>query len=110
MYFRQDGAPPHFTSAVHNYTNKTFSGHIIDTRQSIEWLPRPPDLTVTDFFFWRLAKDKVFAHKPRATENLKSYNENTSTDTNNDSGLCIGVIPSILAGLRSCGHSETSKP
>jgi hypothetical protein len=76
----------------------------------MELLPRPPDLTVTDFFFWRPAKDKVFAYKSRATKNLKSYNVYTSTDTNNDSELRIGVISSILAELQSFSHSESSKP
>jgi hypothetical protein len=76
----------------------------------MEFLPRTPNLTVTDSFFWGLLKDKVFARKPRATEDLESYNENSSADTDNDSRLCIGVISSILARLLSCGHFESSKP
>jgi hypothetical protein len=50
IHFQQDGAPPHYLEAGHEYLNTRFSGRWIGRAEPIAWRPRSPDLTPLDFF------------------------------------------------------------
>ena len=63
LLFQQDGAPLHYSLAVHQYLDQAIPHHWIGRWGSIEWPPRSPDLTPMDFFFWGILKDKVYARK-----------------------------------------------
>ena len=63
LLFQQDGAPLHYSLAVHQYLDQAIPHHWIGRWGSIEWPPRSPDLTPMDFFFWGVLMDKVYARK-----------------------------------------------
>ncbi|PSN41972.1 hypothetical protein C0J52_10538 [Blattella germanica] len=46
VVLQQDGAPPHFALAVHEYINDRWIGRASPRI----WAPRSPDLTPLDFF------------------------------------------------------------
>jgi len=50
LYFQQDGATPHYALLVWNYLDNIFPLHWFGQGDSIDWLPRSPDLTPMDFF------------------------------------------------------------
>ena len=49
LNFQQDGAPPHFATAVRNFLDETFPDKWIGRRGPIEFSPRYPDITPMDF-------------------------------------------------------------
>ena len=49
LYFQQDGAPPHFATAVRNFLDEMFPDKWIGRQGPIEFPPRSPDLTPMDF-------------------------------------------------------------
>ena len=61
IIFQQDGAPPHYSTEVRDWLNKTFPGKWIGRRGSIEWAPRSPDLSPLDFYLWGYLKQKVYS-------------------------------------------------
>ncbi|KMQ81391.1 transposable element tc3 transposase, partial [Lasius niger] len=52
VYFQQDGAPPHWLTAVREHLNETFPNRWIGRGGPIPWPPRSPDITPLDFFLW----------------------------------------------------------
>jgi hypothetical protein len=68
IHFQQDGAPPHYFEAAHEYLNTRFSGRWIGRAAPIAWPPRSPDLTPPNFFFWEFIKDRVYV--PPLPENI----------------------------------------
>ena len=48
-----------------------FSGKVISRFCDIEWSPRSPDLTATDYFLWGYLKDRVYRSDPKPLEQLK---------------------------------------
>ena len=73
LYFRQDGAPPHYATAVRNLLDETFPDKWIGRRGPIEFPPRSPDITPMDFFVWGVIKDSVYSRKPRSVEDLRQF-------------------------------------
>ena len=51
LFFRQDGAPPHYALRIRDYLNEVFLQRWFGRRGSIEWPPLSSDLTPMDFFF-----------------------------------------------------------
>jgi hypothetical protein len=51
MIYQHVGAPPHFSRAVRQHLNETFT-FWISRGGKIPWPPRSPDLTPLDFFVW----------------------------------------------------------
>ena len=70
LYFQQDGAPPHFATAVQNFLDETFPDKWIGRRGPIKFPPRSPDLTPMDFCVWGIIKELVYSRKPRSVEDL----------------------------------------
>ena len=60
IIFQQGGAPPHWSLAVGQFLNDTFSERQIGRNGPIPWLPRFPDITPSDFFLWGYVKDIVY--------------------------------------------------
>ena len=50
LHFMQDGAPPHFATAVRSWLNENVPMRWIGRRGPLEWPARSPDLTPLDFF------------------------------------------------------------
>lgn len=60
MWFMHDGAPPHFSRAVHNFLNATYP-RWIGRGGPKAWPPRSPDLNPLDFFLWGYMKSLVYS-------------------------------------------------
>ncbi|CAF3839089.1 unnamed protein product [Rotaria sp. Silwood1] len=71
IVYMHDGAPAHYAQSVRHFLDKTFPDRWIGRRGWIDWPPRSPDLTPTDFFLWALIKERVYATKPRDLQALK---------------------------------------
>ncbi|CAF5164824.1 unnamed protein product, partial [Rotaria sp. Silwood1] len=52
-------SPPHYAQSVRQFLDKKFPNWWIGRREPIDWPPRSPDLTPTDFFLWAIIKDCV---------------------------------------------------
>jgi hypothetical protein len=63
VFFQQDGAPPHCGLTVRKSLNKTFPNRWIRRDGPITWLPRSPDITPLDIFFWGYVNNQVFRSK-----------------------------------------------
>jgi len=59
MIYQHDGAPPHFSRAVRQHLDETFTCWI-GRGGTIPWPPRSPDLTPMDFFVWGYLKERVY--------------------------------------------------
>lgn len=72
MWFMHDGAPPHFTLAVRQFLNRTYSGRWIGRGEDapVCWPPRSPDHNPLDFFFWGCLKTKVYVTPVTTREEL----------------------------------------
>ena len=71
IIFQQDGAPPHWGLAVCQFLNDTFPETWIERDDSIQWPPRSPDITPSDFFLWGYVKDIVYRTKVRDVSDLQ---------------------------------------
>lgn len=71
LYYQHHGAPAHYTNKVCNFLNLELNNRVTGHRGFIDWPPRNPDLICTDFYFWRVVKDMVFARKPLNLTDLR---------------------------------------
>ena len=55
----------HKANSVRNLLNEKLPGKRIGRRGPIEWPAQSPDLTLLDFFFWGVIKDKVYGENYR---------------------------------------------
>ena len=69
--FQQDGAPPHYASAVRKYLDQTFSNRWIGRTGPLAWPPYSSDLNPLDFYLWGHIKTRVCSTKPRNINELK---------------------------------------
>lgn len=70
-WFQQDGATPHTAQKSLQWLKEKFDKRLISLKTDVEWSPNSPDLSPLDFFLWGYMKDRVYAHKPRSTHELK---------------------------------------
>jgi hypothetical protein len=59
MWFRHDGAPPHFSGIARQYLNDHFPGKLIGCNGPVAWPPRSPDHIRIDFYRWGHVKNEV---------------------------------------------------
>jgi len=71
LYFQQDGAPCHTSSATIASLLQMFPGCLTSKFDDITWPPRSPDLTPSDFFLWGYFKSKVYINRPQSLAALK---------------------------------------
>ena len=60
MYFRHDGDLSHHTRHVMQHLNDTFPNRWIGRGSTINWPPRSPDLTPSDFCLLGVMKSEVY--------------------------------------------------
>ena len=104
LYFQQDGAPPHYATAVQNLLDETFPDKWIGRRGPIEFPPRSPDITPMDFFVWGVIKDSVYSRKPRSVEDLRQFVIDAFANLDHD--LCTKVCHSVVSRCRECIEAE----
>ena len=102
LFFKQDGAPPHYALRVRDYLNKVFPQRWFGRRGSIEWPPRSPDLTPMDFLFGDVVKNKVYEKNPKTINELKDYIHGAFRDIDEDRSLCRTVCQSVLGRCEEC--------
>lgn len=71
LYFQQDGAPPHISTANMEILRAKFGESLISRNGPIKWPPRSCDLTPLDYFLWGYVKSKVYANHPATLEELE---------------------------------------
>lgn len=85
LWWMQDGAPPHCTTAAKEFLLDKFHGRVISRGTDIIWPAHSPDLNPLDFHFWAVAQKEVYSQKPESIDSLiecvrgfaESYNEDT---------------------------------
>jgi len=102
LYFQQDGATPNYALLVRNYLDIIFPLHWIGQRGSIDWPPRSPELTIMDFFFWGVVKNKVYERKPQTVDEMKEFITDAFMDIDSDRKLCRTVCQSVSYRLDAC--------
>ncbi|KAL4126443.1 hypothetical protein QTP88_010665 [Uroleucon formosanum] len=70
MIHQHDGAPPHFSRAIRQHLNETFTSWI-GRGGTIPWPPRSPDLTPLDFFVWGYLKERVYQQEVDSEAELR---------------------------------------
>jgi len=72
VFYQQDGATPHYHRDVRAFLDENLQGYWIGRRGTFESLPRSPDLTTLDFYFWGTLKDVVCRRKPATLGDLRA--------------------------------------
>ena len=105
-FFQQDDAPPHYASTVRDCLKQVSPQRWFVKRSSIEWPPCSPDLTLVDFFFFGVVKNKVYEKKPKTISDLKDYIHLAFTEIDEDRNLCRTVCQSVLERFEECCNVE----
>jgi hypothetical protein len=85
MIFQQDGAPRPSHLEVRQFLDEQLPGRRIGREGPISWLPRSPDLTPLDFFFWGYVKEDIYVTPlPRTVKELKEGISETITSVDAD--------------------------
>ncbi|GBM46517.1 hypothetical protein AVEN_215026-1 [Araneus ventricosus] len=90
VWFQHDGIPPHNISNVKQYLIETFQNQVIGYGGFVEWPPRSPDLSPSDFFLWGHIKRQVYATPPPTLQDLRRR----ITDA------CASVAPAMLHNVQ----------
>jgi len=69
-YFQHDGAPSHYTRHVMQRLYDTFPNRWIGRSSIINWPPRSPDLTPSDFCLGGWMKSEVYRKKVDTRDEL----------------------------------------
>jgi hypothetical protein len=72
VIFQHDGAPPHYSSIVHEFLDATFPQRWIGRGGWLPWPPRSQDLTPLEFYFWGYVKQCVYSVRINHIEHLKA--------------------------------------
>jgi len=73
VWFQQDGATAHTANESMTIVRIMFPGHLISRFGDVP-PPTPPlalPISMCNFFLWGYLKSRVYAHKPRALNDLK---------------------------------------
>ncbi|GFW05895.1 putative transposable element [Trichonephila clavipes] len=71
LWFQQDGATCHTSSATIDLLKDTFGDRLISRFGPVNWPPRSCDLTPLDYFLWGYVKSLVYADKPQTLDHLE---------------------------------------
>jgi hypothetical protein len=73
VFFQQDGATPHTSSAVIYWLKWKTQDRLLSLKGNVDWPARSPDLTPPDFWLWGVLKEKVYS-RPHETVRLLKQN------------------------------------
>jgi len=90
IWFQQDGATPHTSSAVLDWIKDTFEDRVISLKTQYAWPPHSPDLSPLDFYLWGFLKDRVYKPSPTTLKELKANIKREIRGINNET--CKAVI------------------
>lgn len=111
VWFQQDGAPPHYHSAVREYLNEQFGSRWIGRGGPVAWPPRSPDLTPLDFFLWSEIKRRVYVSEPTSVEQLKQRILDAFDEVKSKRDILLSLKNNLIKRARVCienggGHFE----
>lgn len=84
LWFQQDGAMAHTTSASMAVMRSLFPNRLISRFGDVSWPPRSPDLSTCDFFLWGLLKSCVYETEHHTLDELKEAIRQQITKINGD--------------------------
>lgn len=102
VLLQQDGAPPHFASAVRTFLDEALPSGWIGRRGRVDWPARSPDLTPMDFFFWGILKDFVYHEQPRTLVEMRARIHEGFERINANTELCQKVCRSVVNRCHFC--------
>ncbi|GFS59335.1 uncharacterized protein TNIN_124911 [Trichonephila inaurata madagascariensis] len=102
LFFQQDGAPQHYSLAVHQYLDQACPHHWTGRHGSIYWPSRFPDLTPMDCFLWRIVKDKGCSRKLATVRQFNNFIDGALEEIRSNRNLCRTVWVSVGDRLLKC--------
>ena len=72
IWFQQDGATPHTSSAVLDWINETFEDRVVSLKAQYAWHLHSPDLSPLDFYLWGFLQDPVYKPSPTTLKELNA--------------------------------------
>ena len=90
IWFQQNGATPHTTSAVFDWIKETFEDRVVSLKTQYAWTPHSPDLSLLDFYLWGFLKDRAYKPSPTTLKELNANIRREIKGINNET--CIPVI------------------
>ena len=72
LWYRQDGATVHTTTAAREWLKCKFDGRVISRLTDRPWPAKSPDLSPLDFWFWSVAMAELRRDPPPSIQSLKS--------------------------------------
>lgn len=104
FWFQQDGATSHTARRPREILQEMFPDHLISLRGDINWPARSPDLSPCDFFLWGYLKSKVYEHRPRTLDQLKTAIRSETAAISQD--MLVKVMRNFEERLRMCVASD----
>lgn len=109
LVFQQDGAPPHYATAVRYLLDQTFPNRWMGRGSSgnpapVAWPPRSPDLNPLDFWLWGDLKQKVFTRnwRPNTLEQLRAVIQSEVQKIRNNVHVRERVFADFQQRLQVC--------
>ncbi|GFV40663.1 uncharacterized protein TNCV_2268341 [Trichonephila clavipes] len=102
MWFQQDGAPAHFSISVRNHLDATCGERWIGRGGPVHWLPRSPDLSCLDYFFWGQMKSLVYETPVNSTEELVARISAAAGEIRNTPEMLSNVRRSMKRRCEAC--------
>jgi len=113
--FMQDGAPPHYSTAVRAWLNNNLPdqwiGRGVGSDQcKIVWPPRSPDLTPCDYFLWGYVKHLTYSQNPTSLFELQNCIVEAFKSITLE--MCERVCRSVYGRFQTCielGGSQVTR-
>ncbi|GFU83707.1 transposase-like protein [Trichonephila clavipes] len=102
MWFQQDGAPAHFSISVRNHLDATCGERWIGRGGPVHWLPRSPDHSCLDYFFWGQMKSLVYETPVNSAEELEERNSAAAGEIRNTPEILSNVRRSMKRRCEAC--------
>ena len=105
MYYKHDGAPPHFSQAIWQYLNQIsqIDGLVVAVTQNLP--TRSPDLNPLDYHVWGYMKAMMYAHKVNTREELLQRILSAARSIDN-AAVLRKVTSSLVSRVRKCIQAD----
>ncbi|GBL79014.1 hypothetical protein AVEN_48971-1 [Araneus ventricosus] len=102
LWFQYDGAPPLYTSDVHQHLQVTFGKHWTCRGGPVQWPARSPDLSCLNFFCWGQMKTLVYETPADSVKNVVARISVAAREMRNMLGIFQNVRNSIRRRCEAC--------
>jgi hypothetical protein len=101
MWFKHDGASPHYLRLVREYLDQTFSEQWIGRGGPVKWPAPSPDVRTLDFWLWEHLRTLTYSAPISDLEVLQKRVENACQESK--------VKPEIIDRLRISVQQKAEK-